>query len=99
MVSIPACHAGDRGSIPRRGAFVACDESVVESRVPVICLPVTAPLLDSIVVSIPACHAGDRGSIPRRGAFVACDESVVTSVPAYDSENRFSTPVGFCFVC
>ena len=21
MVSIPACHAGDRGSIPRRGAF------------------------------------------------------------------------------
>ena len=21
VVSIPACHAGDRGSIPRRGAF------------------------------------------------------------------------------
>ena len=22
VVSIPACHAGDRGSIPRRGAFL-----------------------------------------------------------------------------
>lgn len=22
VVSIPACHAGDRGSIPRRGGFV-----------------------------------------------------------------------------
>ncbi len=22
MVSIPACHAGDRGSIPRRGGFI-----------------------------------------------------------------------------
>ena len=24
VVSIPACHAGDRGSIPRRGAFFVC---------------------------------------------------------------------------
>ena len=23
VVSIPACHAGDRGSIPRRGAFLS----------------------------------------------------------------------------
>ena len=24
VVSIPACHAGDRGSIPRRGGYVFC---------------------------------------------------------------------------
>ncbi len=24
MVSIPACHAGDRGSIPRRGGYIFC---------------------------------------------------------------------------
>ena len=24
VASIPACHAGDRGSIPRRGAFLFC---------------------------------------------------------------------------
>ena len=24
VVSIPACHAGDRGSIPRRGGFFNC---------------------------------------------------------------------------
>ncbi len=24
MVSIPACHAGDRGSIPRRGEYFDC---------------------------------------------------------------------------
>ena len=24
VVSIPACHAGDRGSIPRRGGFFLC---------------------------------------------------------------------------
>ena len=37
VVSIPACHAGDRGSIPRRGGFIfKCmfhtDERLLDSR-------------------------------------------------------------------
>ena len=76
VVSIPACHAGDRGSIPRRGEirslllFLAIlnnrkwlnlSEKFKKRVQTTICF------LGSIVVSIPACHAGDRGSIPRRG--------------------------------
>ena len=30
VVSIPACHAGDRGSIPRRGAQVLREDSQEE---------------------------------------------------------------------
>ena len=29
VVSIPACHAGDRGSIPRRGDFFYCCYRIV----------------------------------------------------------------------
>ena len=29
VVSIPACHAGDRGSIPRRGDFLEFSEIVL----------------------------------------------------------------------
>ena len=29
VVSIPACHAGDRGSIPRRGGSIICTKMVV----------------------------------------------------------------------
>ena len=30
VVSIPACHAGDRGSIPRRGVFFFWNELVIQ---------------------------------------------------------------------
>ena len=30
VVSIPACHAGDRGSIPRRGGFFYSMEYIIE---------------------------------------------------------------------
>ncbi|KAG1675342.1 hypothetical protein GQR58_014723 [Nymphon striatum] len=52
LASIPACHAGDRGSIPRQR------EKIEEFLFSVNKI---------IVASIPACHAGDRGSIPRQG--------------------------------
>ncbi len=81
MVSIPACHAGDRGSIPRRGActLFACARIDMSSKLYhrrfssedndyILKDLKFGVVLDSIVVSIPACHAGDRGSIPRRGA-------------------------------
>ena len=29
MVSIPACHAGDRGSIPRRGEISPCNGVII----------------------------------------------------------------------
>ena len=32
MVSIPACHAGDRGSIPRRGVFFIKDHHLMISK-------------------------------------------------------------------
>ena len=76
VVSIPACHAGDRGSIspPGRGLNYFCIQILYFKK---ILSQLTNQLnmddsksqqvLGSIVVSIPACHAGDRGSIPRRG--------------------------------
>ena len=71
VVSIPACHAGDRGSIPRRGAinyFISGILNHILKFAKNIILINTSVILGSILVSIPACHAGDRGSIPRRGA-------------------------------
>ena len=42
VVSIPACHAGDRGSIPRRGAFFNSTLQIInktldEHRTPLLC--------------------------------------------------------------
>ena len=78
VVSIPACHAGDRGSIPRRGertAFFFRVNNVAEPTMWKICLEIK--LYDTIFqhyLSIPrhwlfsgrilACHAGGPGSIP-----------------------------------
>ena len=84
MVSIPACHAGDRGSIPRRGGpifsfdffsnwpnrkIIHFFHQIKNSNLILFKGTSCVNVLDSIVVSIPACHAGDRGSIPRRGGF------------------------------
>ena len=79
-MSIPACHAGDRGSIPRRGVFsisTKITSNCVQKIGSFVCtLPIIKiRLLGSIVVSIPGCHAGDRDSIPA-GEFLYFDTNI-----------------------
>ena len=73
VVSIPACHAGDPGSIPGNGVLIWWN---VFNRRRVALASVfygnfvVTKSRRSIVVSIPACHAGDPASIPGNGVFI-----------------------------
>ena len=76
VVSIPACHAGDQGSIPLPGSWIYFPVLVEDaiyyitsesSRIYKLTTCSTYRIVGSIVVSIPACHAGDQGSIPYWG--------------------------------
>ena len=68
MVSISACHAEDRGSIPRRGEFFFCSWFPCD----MIAILHTGPLSicrDSIVVSTLRCGRNNPGSNPGHGTF------------------------------
>ncbi len=47
VVSIPACHAGDRGSIPRRGGFFLSMRNILSY------MPIPSPYLFSLAVLSP----------------------------------------------
>ena len=68
VVSISACHAEDRGSIPRRGEFFFCSWFPCD----MIAILHTGPLSicrDSIVVSTLRCGRNNPGSNPGHGTF------------------------------
>ena len=74
VVSISACHAEDRGSIPRRGEFFFCSWFPCD----MIAILHTGPLSicrDSIVVSTLRCGRNNPGSNPGHGTFFFSQKS------------------------
>ena len=75
VVSISACHAEDRGSIPRRGGnFFLQIFYVVLTIIPFLYSPHQSICRDSIVVSTLRCGRNNPGSNPGHGTFFFMDQ-------------------------